>query len=554
MKSTINTKTKKMISFVKEKFENKPFVINSTPVFENREFELFKKIGESQSIPEIINLEEKQFTDKVKRDILLKYPKFHHKFMVDFCPNLKYYFTIEQLEKDGFSLSSHLNQLESVKVKLDEKNQILLNSPEGKKYLGIFIPDISIDINFDEIIIISNSIFNYFYGRGKDLNFLSTNITLTLDEILQTMETNGINDIDISPINDSQFNITVEITKKNVPLNKRPLLKQVILDIFNQAMIEMQKDHTTEAPIMTGLLKKDLINKNGMHITRTFRLNFIKIKNGLTLSIRRFMTYEEIEALGLNGLKYIPEAIDLIESALKEKAKSIIILGETNSGKSTLATVMLNNLHKQLLKIITIDNPTEIIMPFFRQIDLTDTENADEKFKMTKEKALIGALRHNPNVLSVSEIRGAEEIKHFINVARRGHMTFTTLHAGTSEEGIHILLEQSNVLELRNILNLIVHQELIACKCQNCNGTGIEKEKKCSKCDGIGSSGVLPIYEIVKFDKLNIEDDILNLKSLLKEKKMRYLSKHTVIQKFYDNGLVHEDDYERIINTKEIGA
>lgn len=99
----------------------------------------------------------------------------------------------------------------------------------------------------------------------------------------------------------------------------------------------------------------------------------------------------------------------------------------------------------------------------------------------------------------------------------------------------------------------LVQQELIACKCQNCDGTGIEKEKKCPKCDGIGSSGVLPIYEIVKFDKLDIEDEILDLKSLLKKGKMRYLSKHTVVQKFYNDGLVHQEDYERIINTKAIG-
>lgn len=557
-----STKISDLISLVKKRYNYKEFRISQPiPVTQNREFILFKKIGENLSIPEIVNLEEKQFTDKIKKDILLKYSDFHKKFMMEFCPTFKYYHTIDELEKKGFKLDSHLTQLESVKVKLDEKTQILLNSPDGKKYLGIFVPDISIDINFDEIIIISNPIYNYFYGRGKDLNFLTTNISLSLDEILQTMETNGINDIGIDPINDSQFNISAEIAKKNILLNKRPLLKQVILDIYNQAMIEMQKDHTTEAPTMTGSLKKDLINKHGVHITREFRFNFIKIKNGLTLSIRRFMNCDEIEELGLKGLNYMDEAIELIDLGLKEKTNSVVVIGETNSGKSTVSTVMLYQLYKWNLKIITIDNPTEITMPFFRQIDLTDTENADEKFRMTKEKALGGALRHNPNVLSVSEIRGKEEIQYFVNVALRGHMSFTTLHAGSVSDAIQILLKSANKTELRNILNLFIHQELIACKCLDCKGTGIfkykekekEKEKTCPKCEGVGSVGILPIYEIAKFNNLSVEDDIEDLNALLRNGKLKYLSKRVAVKYFYEKGLVHEEDYSRIINKQIIG-
>ena len=195
------------------------------------------------------------------------------------------------------------------------------------------------------------------------------------------------------------------------------------------------------------------------------------------------------------------------------------------------------------------------------QLDLTSTETADTKFKMTYDLALNGSLRHNPHVLSVGEIRSAEEIRFFMGLALRGHMAFTTFHTGDPVEAIDMLLKHVSENELRNVLNLFIHQELLPKVCYECNGVGekisvvkgVENRVRCSNCLGSGSKGVVPVYEILKFKKLSPTDDLRNLKKLLEEDKIIYLSKHEVVEDLYDKGVIHKDDYERILINQRIG-
>lgn len=512
------------------------------------EFEFFKKIGDKYGISEIYDITEDKYTKDLKFDIFIKNKEFHLDFMSEVFSKFKRYETIDELEHDGLNVEYHLSLKEEEKMILMEGKMILIEGKGNKKYLGVFMPNINIDILFDEMIIIGNSIYNYFYGRGKDIAFIESNHgSLALDDFLQYMESNSINDASIDPINENQFNITVEISKQNILLTPRPIIASIIKDIYNKAMIEMNKDHTTEVPISTGLMKKNLINIHNQNVKRTFRFNFIKIKSGLSLSIRRFMNYDEIQSLGLKGLGYTKEAIELIESTIDDKNGASIILGETNSGKSTLLSAILNKIYLDKSKIISIENPVEIEMPYL-QIDLTDTETADEKFKMTKELAQKGILRHNPNVVLMSEIRSKDEIEFFVGLGLRGHMALATLHAGSIANAIVILLKVADESEIKNILNLFIHQELIAKKCDKCNGKGIYHDVACPKCKGVGSSGMIPIYEICKFSKLGVNDSLKDLESLIKNGKVVYLSKATYAKELYANNKIHKKDYERIIN------
>jgi len=547
------SKIKKSINKVVNKEINKESTRKTQT--SNIEFNTFIDIGSSLDISELSNITLSSYSQQNKKYIFLQYNEFHRKFMGTYCKFLKYYNTIEELEKDGYDINSHLTRDVEIKLKLEKRDQILINNKNSQKIaLGVFLLDITLDIQFDEMIVIGAPIYNYFYGKGKDLNLFNNNDHhLMLNDILQIMETNTINDVGIDPISDTQFVITAEVGKKNTLLTKRPVLKHVILDIYNESMLRMGKDHTTEVPTMTGLLKKHLVDKKGNHVLRTFRFNFIKIKTGLTLSIRRFMNYEEIDKLGLDGLGYITEAKDIINRAIDEKRGVNLIIGETNSGKSTLLSAILNKIYKSKSKIISIENPIEILMPYL-QIDLTDTETADEKFRMTKEVAQKAILRHNPNVVLINEIRTKDEINFYTGLGLKGHMSYATLHAGSIENAIEILLKVVDESELRNILNLIIFQELIASKCKVCNGTGKVNGKPCQNCDGVGSDTVIPVYEIAKFSHLDIKDNLRDMDSLIKKKRVIYLSKHNVVEQLNDRNVVHGEDYSRIMNSKKLGV
>ena len=452
--------------------------------------------------------------------------------------------SIEDLEKNGLDINYFLTLDTKEKEILTRKKMLLFKGKNGEIWLGFYYPSIYIDYHFDKVFFFGNNVYNYFFGKIKDLAFLDKE--MDLDSLVQYMETNGINDMGIDPINDNQYIITAEISKKNVLLTKRPLLKDTIYSIFRNAMNRMNIDFTTEFPTTTGLLKVDLVGRSGIHVKRTFRINFIKVKMGYTASIRRFMNYEEVAHLGLKGLNYTDKAIELIEEAINDKGGINVILGETNSGKSTLLAAILNKIYLKQEKIISIENPIEIEMPYL-QIDLSDTETADEKFKMTKEKAQKGILRHNPNVVLMSEIRTHDEIDFFAGLGLRGHMAFATLHAGSIEDAIHILLKVADEDEIRSILNLFVHQELLAKKCQHCDGKGYVKGVECEKCKGEGRNGVLPIYDIVKFEKLTKDDNLKDIDSIVAKGKAKRITKAELAKEYYDKNLIFEDDYRRLI-------
>ena len=516
-------------------------------IVDNNEFGKFKLLGRELDIPEIVNLEEKDFTDTLKINLFLKYSHLRDLFVERYLGDYKYYRNIEDLENDNINIEYFLNLPLEEKNILTDKRMLLFINNKGEKLLGLYVPSIYFSFVFDDIFIFGNNVYNYFFGKGKDLSFLNSNNGINLEELLQSMETMGINDIGIDPINENQYIITAEINKQNVLLTQRPLLKQIIIDIFHKAMTEMGIDHTTKFPTVTGLLKIDLIGQNGVHIARTFRINFIRVKMGYTASIRKFMNYTEIEKLGLDGLGYIDEAKDLINEAIADKSGINMILGETNSGKSTLLAAILNKIHKQKQKIISIENPIEIEVPYL-QIDLSDTETADEKYKMTKELAQKGALRHNPNVVLMSEIRTADEIEFFAGLGLRGHMALATLHAGSVENAIGILLKVSDEQELKSIMNIFIHQELLAKKCNNCKGEKVlENGSTCNVCSGSGAKGVVPIYEIMKFEHLGKEDSLKDLKRLYENGKIKYVSKVKMARDLYEQGALFEEDYKRVV-------
>ncbi len=147
-------------------FKRNNNALNEESSISSFEFNEFKQIGMELDIPEIYNLEYFDF-DNNKMDIFLKYLDFHKIFSKTFLKDLKYYEKIEDLENAGYELDSHLRQPESIKRLLENKNQILLENKMGYKVLGVFCFDISVDVDYDEIIIIGNNIFNYFFGKGK---------------------------------------------------------------------------------------------------------------------------------------------------------------------------------------------------------------------------------------------------------------------------------------------------------------------------------------------------------------------------------------------------
>lgn len=139
-------------------------------------------------------------------------------------------------------------------------------------------------------------------------------------------------------------------------------------------------------------------------------------------------------------LRYLPDEIpsfgrlqlpaSIMEQLANHQDGLILVTGMTGSGKSTTVAALLNwiNVHKAL-HILTIEDPIEYIHRN-RQSLVSQREAGSDFVSFTE--AVRGALRQDPDVMFVGEMRDADTIRAVIDAAATGHLVISTLHASTA--------------------------------------------------------------------------------------------------------------------------
>ena len=147
----------------------------------------------------------------------------------------------------------------------------------------------------------------------------------------------------------------------------------------------------------------------------------------------------------------------------------ILITGMTGSGKTTTMASLVDyiNTHKSV-HILTIENPIEFVHTNKKSVISQRSIGADvDSFG----EAVTGALRHDPDVIQIGEMRDPDTIRAAINAAATGHLVISTMHSNTSYEVINRIVsffdpsERDLVrLQLRDCLQGVLCQRLVAKK------------------------------------------------------------------------------------------
>ncbi len=161
-----------------------------------------------------------------------------------------------------------------------------------------------------------------------------------------------------------------------------------------------------------------------------YRFNVYRASNACAVALRRLDScFRSFAELG------VPERI---ESFSDERDGLFIVTGPTGSGKSTtLATMMDAINHRRDGHIITIEDPIEYIHKSDRCVIHQREVGRDAK---GFNEALVEALRQDPDVILVGEVRELETMRTALRAAETGHLVFTTLHAGDCVGAIERLL------------------------------------------------------------------------------------------------------------------
>ena len=200
--------------------------------------------------------------------------------------------------------------------------------------------------------------------------------------------------------------------------------------IENKDIEELLKKSCSEVEIKIFNTKKELDCAVMLGELR-FRANFYKTLKGPAAVLRRIETKIPL----MDNLALPPILYELVEAH-----KGLVLMtGPTGSGKSTTLAAIINQINESKpANIITIEDPVEFI-----HTDKKSIVSQREVGKQTESfaKALKGALREDPDVILVGELRDLETIGMALTAAETGHLVFATLHTSGAPNTINRLID-----------------------------------------------------------------------------------------------------------------
>lgn len=231
-----------------------------------------------------------------------------------------------------------------------------------------------------------------------------------------------------------------------------------------------------------------------------------------------------LEEIGIN-----PKLLKIVMGELTKPNGMILNTGPTGSGKTTTLYAFLKKIFQPEIKVITIEDPIE-----YHLQGITQTQ-VDEKKEYTFAEGLRSALRQDPDVIMVGEIRDRDTAGIAINSALTGHLVFSTLHTNTASGTFPRLIDLGvNPKIISSAINIAMAQRLVRKLCPDCKKPiplqgadkiivdkvlesigdksildGIKTDEHyhgigCEKCNGLGYKGRIGIFEAVLIDE-NIE-------------------------------------------------
>ncbi|HTL70221.1 MAG TPA: type IV pilus twitching motility protein PilT [Candidatus Eisenbacteria bacterium] len=118
----------------------------------------------------------------------------------------------------------------------------------------------------------------------------------------------------------------------------------------------------------------------------------------------------------------------------------ILVTGPTGSGKSTTLAAMIDHINTQRREhIITIEDPIEFVYP---KRSCVVTQREVRRHTASFKAALRAALREDPDIVLVGEMRDLETVEIALETAETGHLVFATLHTNTAASAIDRIIDQ----------------------------------------------------------------------------------------------------------------
>ena len=237
----------------------------------------------------------------------------------------------------------------------------------------------------------------------------------TLEQLLKSIKAYNASDLHLNVGAEPMLRIDGKLT----PLNLPKLTNEDITELCYSILTEKQKAKFEEE------LELDF-SYEIPNVSR-FRANYFYEREHIG-AVFRIIPERPLSLDELNAPKVFKEII-------KRHKGLVLVTGPTGSGKSTTLAAMINEINEKYPKhIITIEDPIEFVHKHKRSLITQREVGRDTKSFLN---ALRAALREDPDVILIGEMRDKETIAAAITAAETGHLVFGTLHTNSAAQTIN---------------------------------------------------------------------------------------------------------------------
>jgi len=246
------------------------------------------------------------------------------------------------------------------------------------------------------------------------------------------------------------------------------------------------------------------------------RISTMPVQNGESV-VMRLLDHAE-GSLRLDDLGMPDHILQNFRQLMHRPHGMILVTGPTGSGKTTTLYAALNELNQAEVKIITIEDPVEYRLPRINQVQVV------EKIDLHFATVLRSALRQDPDIVMIGEIRDEETAKIGLRAAITGHLVFSTLHTNDAIGCAMRLVDMgAEAYMVASALRAVVAQRLVRRICDGCvmpyqpsseeriwlhalaGESALQQSYQqgngCPRCNNTGYRGRIGVYELLMMDQ-----------------------------------------------------
>jgi MSHA biogenesis protein MshE len=335
------------------------------------------------------------------------------------------------------------------------------------------------------------------------------------------------NDAPVVRLLQSIFEDAVQVKASDIHIEPEESQLRIRMRIDGDLQEQVMKEQRIASPlvsrlkIMSGLdISEKRIPQDGRfnirvkHKSIDVRLSTMPVQFGESVVMR--LLDQSSGILDFDSLGMPKNIQERFEYLIQRPHGMVLVTGPTGSGKTTTLYAALTILNTKERKIITAEDPIEYRLPRVNQVQV----NPKVGLKFTT--VLRAALRQDPDVILVGEMRDNETAEIGLRAAMTGHMVLSTLHTNDAVSTAMRLLDMGvDHYLVASSLRAVMAQRLIKRLCAHCQEdhkleeqeriwlmsmTGdsllasYKKGRGCHHCNNTGYSGRLGIYELLEMD------------------------------------------------------